>query len=264
MSAEPQALILIRKHDGVSTVEEVDATEAQQQQLFLTEIGASLADLFGADRVLWVEGPTEARSFRAIISELMQRPLAGTAVLSVIATGDLDKKGPTSVWEIYRRLSAGAGVIPPAIGFIFDRELRSDKDRRRVESDSKQLVSFTNRRMYENYLLKNEAIASVMGELPDFRSTPVTPREIQDWLADHAWDKKYFARLPGKKEQTPNLWIAEVHAADILADLFTHFSETRYYYEKVEYGLMLTRWLINNASRDLQEIVDLIESKLKD
>jgi len=262
MSAEPQALILVRKREGESVVEEVDATKTQQQQLFLTEIGASLSDLFGVDRVLWVEGPTEARAFQAIISELMQRPLAGTAVLSVVATGDLDKKGPTSVWAIYERLSTGAGVIPPAIGFIFDRELRSERNHRRIESDSRHLISFTTRRMYENYLLKIEAIAAVMDSLPGFRPTPVTSQEIQSWLDTHAWDEKYFSRLPREEERIPELWVTEVHAADILSDLFTHFSETRYYYEKVEYGLTLTRWLIENAPAELQEIVELLESKM--
>lgn len=67
-AADPNALFLVRKEGEESVVEALDVSQAQDQSRFLREVGASLADVFGADEVLWVEGPTEEECFPLILS----------------------------------------------------------------------------------------------------------------------------------------------------------------------------------------------------
>jgi predicted ATPase len=58
-TAKPDIIHLVRWEDGESKVEKIDATIVNDLREVLTEIGVSFSDLFGYDRVIWVEGPTE-------------------------------------------------------------------------------------------------------------------------------------------------------------------------------------------------------------
>jgi hypothetical protein len=80
-AADPQALLLVRKEEdeAESTIDTVDVNATQQLRRSLSEVGASLSDVFGADNVLWVEGRTEEQCFPVILSRLANRPLLGTS-----------------------------------------------------------------------------------------------------------------------------------------------------------------------------------------
>jgi len=261
-AANPQTLIVVRKEDAESTIEVVDVTETQKLRLFLSEIGARLSDVFGADNILWVEGPTEEQCFPLILSKIAKQPLLGTAIMGVVHTGDFEGKHSKTIFEIYERLSEGKGLLPPAIGFIFDREGRLEADQKELIYKSGGRVSFTPRRMYENYLLNPQAIAAVASEIEGFRDSPVTAEEIQNWIADNGWNRKYFEGKVAEKDRKRELWLEKVHGAKVLEDIFIQLSDTRVKYEKIGYGLSLTQWIIENSSGDLQEIADLIKSKL--
>jgi energy-coupling factor transporter ATP-binding protein EcfA2 len=263
-AANPQTLIVVRKEDAESTIEVVDVTETQKLRLFLSEIGARLSDVFGADSILWVEGATEEQCFPLILSKIASQPLLGTSIVGVIHTGDLEGKHSKTIFEIYERLSEGKGLLPPAIGFIFDKEGRSETEQKDLIRQSDGKVSFTARRMYENYLLNSQAIATIASNIKDFRSSPLTVEEIENWIADNGWNRKYFEGKIAEKDGNKELWLEKVHAAKILADIFLHFSETRVGYDKIEYGVALTQWIVENAREDLREIADLLKSKLVD
>ncbi len=121
-AADPRAIFLVRKEVEESVVEQLDVVEMRDQTRFLREVGASLSDVFGADDVLWVEGPTEEECFPLILSKVAGRPLRGTKITGVVQTGDFESKHSDTILEVYRRLSEGGGLLPPAVGFIFDRE----------------------------------------------------------------------------------------------------------------------------------------------
>jgi hypothetical protein len=53
---------------------------------------------------------------------------------------------------IMNALAAGRGLLPPAVGFIFDRECRKAEELDRLERHAHRTVRFIGRRMYENYL----------------------------------------------------------------------------------------------------------------
>src|SRR5439155_11899920 len=117
------------------------------------DVGARLSDVFGADAILWVEGLTEELCF----PKIAQRPLLGTAIVGVMHTADFDPRRSEATVQLYQRLSGGRGLLPPAVGFIFDREGRSDGEREDLERYGS--VSFLPRRMYENYLLNPTGVA---------------------------------------------------------------------------------------------------------
>ena len=125
-AADPQTILLVRKDDSESIITPVDMKNSDDANIILREIGARLADVFGADNILWVEGQTEETCFPQILSAISQEPLLGTVIRGVLNTGDFDKRSRELTLQIYRRLSEGSGILPPAIGFIFDRERQSE------------------------------------------------------------------------------------------------------------------------------------------
>jgi len=80
--------------------------------------------------------------------------------------------------------------MPPVIGFIFDAEGLSARDKEDIQRQSGGLVAFVPRRMFENYLLLPDAICAIMNSIEGFRNIPVQRDEILTWLAQHQWDGK--------------------------------------------------------------------------
>lgn len=262
-AADPSTLLMIRKEEEESVVDPVGVSEVRDQDLLLKEVGARLSDVFGADDILWVEGPTEEAGFPLILSKVAKRPLLGTKILGVVQTGDFESKHSDTILEIYRRLSEGRGLLPPAVGFIFDREDRDEAARTDLERRSGGKVVFTGRRMYENYLLDSSAIAAVASGIQGFREgTNIDPEEVSGWLEKHRWDDKYFGKNVEKDSQTEEVWLSDVHGAKLLDDMFQDLSETRVSYDKVVHGTALTRWLCDSSPEDLQDLARLIEDRL--
>jgi hypothetical protein len=262
-AADPQALFMVRKEGEESVLDQLDVSEAQDQTRFLREVGASLADVFGADNVLWVEGTTEEKCLPLIWSKVAERQLLGTKIVGVLSTGDLEARQSRDVYRIYEGLSQARGLLPPAVGFIFDREDRDKRWREDMERESEGLVAFTPRRMYENYLLNPHAIAAVTSQIEGFRTeSEVSPEEIEGWIDEHGSEPKYF-RTKGNLARTDPNWLTEVHGAKLLEDLFADLSGSRVAYDKVAYGVEITGWLCDNAREDLEELADLMAELLE-
>ena len=227
---------MVRKIEGESSVEVINVAETQQLRFFLSEIGARLSDVFGADHILWVEGRTEELCFPLILSRVAKQPLFGTAILGVMSTGDFEGKHSKRTWEIYKRLSTGSGLLPPAVGFIFDREGRSKQDMKDLERESKGAVVFLPRRMYENYLLNPHALASVMTGIDGFRESPVTATDVEEWLQCNRWEKKYVQETIPWEKRSNEWWLKNVHGAKLLEGLFADLSGNRVAFNKTDHG----------------------------
>jgi hypothetical protein len=261
-AAGPDQLLLVRRGAAESEIGVLDPRQTSQVQTLLSEVGARLADVFGADNILWVEGQTEELCFPLVVRKLLNRPLFGTEILAILSTGDLESRHARSSLEIYRRLSQGRGLLPPAIGFILDREQRSDKEMRDLSRMSGERTYFTPRRMYENYLLRPAAVAAVISGIEDFRESPVLEAEITQWIDHHRWEQKYFGFQVQSTDRTDEFWMQEVHGAKVLKDLFEELSEHRVSFEKTRHSLALTEWLLEHSPADLQDIAQLLASAL--
>lgn len=258
-STDSKTILLVRKDGPESTVEVVEANETQELALTLSEVGARLSDVFGADGILWVEGRTEEECFPLILASQVEHKLPwGLKILGVVATGDFRGRHSRAVLQIYKSLSKGRGIMPPAVGFIFDQEGRDENERKDLDRESKGAVRFIPRRMYENYLLDAEAISSTMTGIEGFRKDQVTHEKVTGWLNTLKWNGKYIKDPNQVRQKTDNYWKTNVDGAKLLADLFSEFSETRVEYDKVAHGIILTKWIISNKPENLIEIKDLL------
>jgi AAA15 family ATPase/GTPase len=120
-SVNPTNIIQLTKKDFETTAINLLPNSTSSMKSILGDVGASLSDVFGAENILWVEGPTEVECFQEIIDKRCQSNLLGTALQAVIHTGDFEtkeKKTAELIHKIYDQLSKSTALIPPAIGFL--------------------------------------------------------------------------------------------------------------------------------------------------
>jgi predicted ATPase len=263
-ATNPSSVLLLRKDGPETTARNIDPREASDLRAVLAEVGARLSDVFGADNVLWVEGLTEELCFPLIweIARTEEERFTATVMLGVKHTSDFQRRDARAAIELYRRLTAGGALLPPAVGFIFDREGRPPKEQDDLARESRGLVRFLPRRMFENYLVAPSALAAVMNAIDGFRPQTVTAEEIERWLEEHKWDHEYFGRKVELESREGALWLRDVDGARLLETLFRDLSEGRVAYDKVRHGVRLTEWICPREPATFGDIVSLIREAM--
>lgn len=263
-AANPSSITMLKYKDSEATPISISADDSEEMRSLLDEVGVHLSDVFGSDNILWVEGPTEERCLPMILKKIAKIPLRSTQILAVKNTGDLEGKRSEIIFDIYDRLSGGKALLPPAVGFIFDNENKSEQNIIDLKKRSKDKLHFLDRCMYENYLLDAEAIAAVANQC-NVRDEDLSVWEIEQWIAEEKkqWKDKKISKGEKAEELTDDYWLKKVHAAELLEKLFRHFSDSKVLYRKTTHSIKLTEWIVENKPEQLQDIADLLKDILR-
>jgi len=266
-AANATSATVVINRDGRSTVESLDISNLDHVKAGLATIGARLSDVYGADSILWVEGETEELTFPRIAKEVAGLDAVGVMMLKVNATGDFDggrKVRPKMVFDTYTKISNSGALLPPAVGFIFDRESRTQKEMDDLERDSRGAVHFLSRVCYENYILSPDAISHILSKSAE---QEISPDAVIEWINKNGCNPKF---LTGKfeKDQEGNLheceaWLNVVHAPKILAEIFSEIPSNPEEYRKTLHSVDITNWLIENSPEHLRPIADLLHKILQ-
>lgn len=258
--AEPDTIHSIRWNGEESVVEEFDRASIDDMQRLLNDIGVSLSDVFGADRIVWVEGPTECACFPKISALLDHRPV-GVSFVSLRSPGDLETKSDaTAIIQIYENLTAGASLVPPTLSFNLDREDRSDSLIADIERRTQGRVRFLPRLTYENYILDADAISAVLiAEAKKYDSElRVMPDQVRSWLSEHGG--KYSNGAVWSNDFTSREWLERCQAPNLLKALFNDLTDAAFIFRKTTHSVALTSWLIENKPEALSELRDYLGS----
>jgi hypothetical protein len=258
-AANPSTITTVSIDAGESALEPIDPKQTADLKACLADVGARLSDVFGADNVLWVEGKTEEICFPKILEKIEKRHLMGTVILGLRSTGELEGRDAERVFDIYDRISKSNTLLPPAVGFILDPECRTEQQRKDIEKRSNGSAKFIPRRMYENYLLHPEAIAAVANEIPGFRSSPVSPEEVDKLVEQERSEPNLYRPLAMANADD---WVLRINGSKLLEIIFTKLSETRVRFNKVEHSVAITEWLLAHTPETLLEIATLIADAL--
>ena len=253
---------IVRTPEG-STVKEI--TERDDLIAALSDVGARMSDVYGAESVLWVEGPTEERCFPEIIRGIANEPLQGAVIIGVANTGDLESRDATRVCEIYERLTRSSALLPKTLAFMFDTERRSESERDDLTRRLRGLMHWLPLCMYENYLLHPGAIAHVLTELRGSEHAAIVSAQVEDWLTSNGGDQKYFHGMhpiPYGADE----WKSRVHGANVLKDLFNNMTAESglHDYSKVVHGLKLTQYLVKEPSPELRALATQLANLIKE
>jgi hypothetical protein len=265
-ATNPSTIVKLRYEDGKTQASMMNAKDIKEQRSLLAELGVSLSDVFGADSILWVEGPTEELCFPLVLEKLEPKLLTGTKIVSIKNTGDLLGKKAHFVdvmFDLYQRLSGGNNLYPPAVGFVFDRENRTKQDLADLQKRSSEAVHFLERCMYENYLLHPDAIAAVLNREDAGQEQPLTSESVREWLETNKVKlkekKDFFSKDTTQQDlSNPQYVDTNINAAKLLDVLFSELSEARVEFRKTTHSVMLTEWLLENNPEQFAELVQFL------
>lgn len=260
-ASEAKTIHLIQWKDERSEIHPLVISDTQNLRHALSEVGARLSDVFGADSVIWVEGPTEAECF-PLIAAHFDRPVSfNTTLVPLPSTGEIERKRQNleRVLEIYERVGSSNALLPQHLTVSLDREKLTDREMADLRKRSRNLIQFIPRRTFENYLLLPDAIAAVLNMLPTFEKAPTDAAAIQSWLKEAGKKSKYSGNS-GSLPTTDPRWVIEVNAPKLLSDLFSELSENREGFDKMTHCPMLTKWILENDKEQFRELADYISS----
>lgn len=265
-SADPSTIVMLRYTESCQTaVSVMNSEDTRELRSLLDEVGVRLSDVFGMDKILWVEGLTEEKCYPLIIKEILKKPLRGIQVLATKNVGDLEGKRASIIFDVYAKLSGSRNLFPPAIGFLFDRELRTEQEMEDLCKRSSNPVEFLPRRMYENYLLHPEAIADVLNNLDEHRENLITASDVNLVLNQTRQKKDYFPKNTSSSNLLDNCWIdINIDGAKLLKDIFSELSENRVEFSKTRDSVKLTEWLIFNQPEFLEEVSSLLDKVISE
>ena len=226
--------VTLLEYDGQkTTIKQTTGDKLHELQAGLVDLGISLTDLHGCDKVLWVEGETEAAVFPLLLRHFFPSLAEGVAVLPLHATGDFESRkfSPKAVSEIYRKLTQDSFLAPPMVAITLDREKKSQSDIDQIEKDCKGVVHFLPKAMLEDYLLDADAIAFVLNR------ADITSIKVAEVLVIAQSEEACLLHPLNKQSKT-------LHAAKALEFVFERLAKVEYH--KTSHGPKIADWLIAN------------------
>ncbi len=253
---DPEVLLHVSWEDGESRVEQLERRSMETMRRILEDVGCELGDVFIAEKIVWVEGETEAKCFPLIVDD---NDVSTISVLfqPLSATGDLErKKADTAlVLRIYDAVSKGGALLSRSTAFNLDREGRNADDIAKLEERSQGRIHFLPTATYENYLLDPNAIAAVLAaEYREYDAGEAPPgvEEVETWIDRHAAEF-----LPARQpvlDRTDPEWQRQVNGAQLLVTLFPALTGSLFVYRKPHHSVALTKWLLAHRPENLAEL----------
>lgn len=260
--SNPSTLHLVQRRGYRSSARALSLGEVRELREVTQELGISMADVFAADRILWVEGTTEEFCFPEIYRFATQKALpAGYKIHAVPDTGRLTAgKNTGLVFEIYRKLSDSTAPLVSDVKFSLDAEKFSEKDKKNFDGASGGRVEFLPRRHLECYLIHPQSILDFIADKDHFKprdAAPLTPGEVATTLMRLAAEMKFkIPEWQGKLDDV--VWLTRVDAANLIKAVCEEISEARVTFNKNLDSLALLRLVIRNNASQLKELCDYV------
>lgn len=234
--------VTLLEYDGQqTTIKQTTGKKLHELKAGLIDLGISLTDLHGCDKVIWVEGETEEAIFPTLLRHYFPELAQGIAVLPLHATGDFESKKyePKKVAEIYKRLSEGSFLAPPMVAIALDRERRKDSEIEQIKKDCNGIVHFLPKIMLEDYMLDAEAIAAVLSQESN---NSVTTEQVAAALNDAETSVQCLLNPANPTSK-------QLHAAKVLKIVFNQLATLEYH--KTAHGPQIVDWMLVNKADSL-------------
>lgn len=240
--SNPSTIHLVERHGYESYVSKLDLKKTSEFRDIAAHLGVSMADVFAAENVIWVEGPTEELCFPYLYE------LAGVGTLpqgliftAVSATGDFNSKNRQDrarIYDLYRRLTGAATTLKVGTAFSFDTEMTTEAQKEEMRKESGQAMHFLPRRHLECYAIH----AGAMYDLIIFRdpslTSVVTEEAVAAKLMEVSGRPKYL--VPSwNGDTTADTWQTHVDAAKLIGDVIGEVSNQQVIFKKTSDTLKL-------------------------
>jgi hypothetical protein len=230
-------------------------------EAILSELGVAATDLWLRDRVLWVEGPSEAEIVGLMADrELDPAARAGLAVKPM--PGSASRFSPRSpkqaeaTYRFCRDVTSAISPLPVTMRFLFDSDEKGEDVKQQIVEASGERASFLPVRELENLFLDADLIATAVRERCelfdlDFPGNDAIERALEEVLTRTS-DRRLFPEDP--KGCDPR---DVVRGSAALDSIFWEITTSRY--EKVADG----RAFAEIALRDKPTALDPLRAVLR-
>ena len=253
VAIDPARLFALNFEQEATTIKNIDRRDLDSARNVLDALGSRLSDVFGADQIAWVEGPTEVECFPLLLKAANVNVGANLAFAALRATGDLEGRHAEAIADIYRNLSASHAILPRTLTLSLDGDKRAQLENSKIlKSAFGDVLHFLPRRCYENYLLDASALSSLLNELPFFVEHPTNDQFVRSWIEANGGRRDFCCSA---KPVFSDLWMAQVDGATLLEELFQHLSEGTEIYRKTLHSPRLTKWLLEHKRTFLEQLI---------
>jgi hypothetical protein len=253
--SNPAKLFTVRRDDLVSEVSELRLQTADDARRIAGLLGFSMLDVFGNDRIIWVEGPTEELVFPLILDAFDEplRPEIGVCAVGNASSFSASRTRRDEIISIYENAGKRLAPLLQGMAFGLDRERLSDDAVKKLQS-SRRKLRFLPRRCLENYFLKPSSIARVLQDLGESVGQP----EVETKIVALASAREYGAHREWKGDLNGTSWLRIVDAPKLLARLFSDLSGNRHEFRKTRDTVALARDVLAHDKESLREIFEFI------
>ncbi len=264
-TADPSALYHVVREGYSSFAENLNLSEVKKAREIAGKFGFSMLDVFGFERIIWVEGPTEELIFPLLLESTGSSSTSDLGFCAVASTSAFSSRGGnrTQVLEIYENAGKRLSPLLKGMAFGLDREGMDDESVKSLQR-SRRKLRFLPRRCIENYFIKPDAISEVINSLGE----TVTSKEVADHINDVANRREFHAPAEWDGNIGGEKWLIKVDGAKLLSEIFTTLSETRVEFRKTRDSVTLAKLLIKSNDSDLSSlisfVVDLREIAMRD
>ena len=260
--SNPSTLHLVQRDGYRSSVKALKLDQVDEFREVTRELGISMADVFAADRIIWVEGPTEEICFPEIYKTETRKPVsAGCKILAVSDTGRLTGgRNKEVTFRLYRSLAEKAAPLVAEVKFSLDSETLTPDQKNDLARAARGSVDFLPRRHLECYLVHAASIAEFIAQRYKETSSdaPVpTAKEVEVALKNVA-NSKQFKIPEWKNDLEDKAWLARVDAANLINQVCADVSEARLTFTKKRDSFLLLQLVIRNHPAQLAELGDYV------
>ena len=255
-----EQMVIIERDGFESRVKIVQQNDLAQIASALRALGISMADVMGADGILWVEGATEELVFANLYQRDVGELPPGIRMSAVASTGDFSKRGASkkTVVDLYDRVTRS--VAPMALGqsFILDREKLTDESVEKFERETDNKLRFLPRRCLECYAIEPEIIADILSQEI---GEEIDPDDVSSLISELALDRSFGAVTSFKGKINDTDWLAKVDGANLLSVLFDRVSGSRVVYRKTHHTPLI---LASVDPEKLRDVTNLLKKCIDD
>jgi predicted ATPase len=259
--SNPAKLHLVKRVGYETLVEQLDLAEVGKFREVAEHLGVSMADVFAADKVIWVEGQTEELCFPYLYQRLVGPLPLGTVFTAVVATGDFSTKRRDRefVFKVYDRLSSSVAGLPITVLFSFDTETLSEDEKSRMAGAAGRRLYFLPRRHFECYLVDAEAISAFVVDKDLGAETPATPASVEAAIRTVA--ERAPIHIPEWNGDLNDVdWLARVDAARLISKVCGSVSNERVCFNKKDDSLYLLQQILAQDAPKLEPLLRYVKA----
>jgi hypothetical protein len=225
----------------------------------LEEIGLTAADLWLAERILWVEGVSEVEIAGVVIDSSDDARVKGIKVHPLPATSRFaarGSKGAERTFEFLRRVTGAVTPLPLTMLFLFDADEKSEEVKREISRASGNRARFLPVREVENLLVHGPSIQALLAQrCKEFGLEAPSLSDIEGEI-DSQLAKRDDRQLYPHGLSDPAAARETVVGSEVLDRLYARFLTAEY--RKVMDGAELARLVEQNSPAQLGPLREIL------